>query len=576
MRTRLRARIRFVDSLGFRVAALLSIALLPLGVVAALQNIRTLNEAERLTTTALIGRTAEAAAAERALMLTTFGAAEGLVESVIALRDDPAACHDLLSNFVKQSGAVNFAGFTGTDGIQQCYSQGRDLDVRDNPKFQRMQTLREPFISATAVGLQSGEPVVTIRWPVQSEGEYLGYLVLSIPNQAIEDIRNFGGDHANPSLVTFNQFGEVLTTDEGDSTEVSSRVPAGRPLVELARDQDQTFRDLNRRGDPRIYTVVAVIPGKVFAMGSWSPGEAPGMAKAVLAIGYPLLMWLASVGVAYFAVHRMVVRHVREMRGQMRRFALGQRDVPPDVLTGAPAEIQDVSQTFHNLARILIRDEQELEESVEEKTVLLREVHHRVKNNLQLIASIMNMQIRRVKEPSARAVLKSMQDRVMSLATIHRSLYTAERLSAVPVDELLAEICNQMIVLGGVPGQNIAVDTSFSPITLYPDQAVPLALLATEAVTNAMKYVGIPDEGAASIRVTLATEGEERARFTVENTTGRPPPGQNQETVPLSTGLGSQLMQAFVTQLEGEMESGVRDGHYRVTVSFPLGEIMPD
>ena len=252
MRTRLRARIRFVDSLGFRVAALLSIALLPLGVVAALQNIRTLNEAERLTTTALIGRTAEAAAAERALMLTTFGAAEGLVESVIALRDDPAACHDLLSNFVKQSGAVNFAGFTGTDGIQQCYSQGRELDVRDNPKFQRMQTLREPFISATAVGLQSGEPVVTIRWPMQSEGEYLGYLVLSIPNQAIEDIRNFGGDHANPSLVTFNQFGEVLTTDEGDSTEVSSRVPAGRPLVELARDQDQTFRDLNRRGDPRI------------------------------------------------------------------------------------------------------------------------------------------------------------------------------------------------------------------------------------------------------------------------------------------------------------------------------------
>lgn len=576
MKAGLRGRIRFVDSLAFRVAVLLSIALLPLGVISVLQNLRIIAAAERLTDAALSGRTAEAAASERALMLTTFGAAEGLVESILALQNDPQACREMLASFVRQSGAVSFAGFTSADGIQRCFSSGRELDLRDSPYFHRMAEMREPSIASSARGPQTDEPVVTIRWPVNSGDSYLGYLVLSIPHRSIEDIRNFGVDHAEPNLVTFNQFGEVLTTDDASFTDVDSRLPAHHDLVDLARDHDQAFRDDSRTGERRIFTAVAVIPGQVYALGSWPPGEAPGYGRIGAAVLFPLLMWLASVGVAYFAVHRLVIRHVREMRGQMRRFALGQRDAPPEVLTGAPAEIQDVSQTFHNLARILIRDEQELEDSVEEKTVLLREVHHRVKNNLQLIASIMNMQIRRVKEPSARAVLKSVQDRVMSLATIHRSLYTAERLSAVPVDELLAEICDQMIVLAGAPGQNIAVSTRFAPITLYPDHAVPLALLATEAVTNAIKYLGEPAEGPPAISVTLTTDGEGQARFTVENSTGRPLAG-HAPAGPPGTGLGAQLIQAFVTQLDGRMEAGEGEGgRYRLTVSFPIGIPHPE
>lgn len=575
MKTGLRSRIRFVESLGFRVAALLSIALLPLGVIAVGQNLRTLTVAEGLTTTALLGRTAEAAATERALMLNTYGAAEGLAESVLALKDDPAACQALLAAFVKQSGAVTFAGFTSADGIQRCYSQGRELDVRDTPNYRRMMDLRTPFIVAAQQGLQTGQPVVTIRWPVQNAEGMQGYLVLSIPHREIEEIRNFRSDTPGPSLVTFNQFGEVLTTDQADFHEVDSRLPATRPLADLVAAGEETFRDRTRSGEPRIFTLVTVIPGQVFALGSWPPGEAMAPARVMTAALYPLLMWLASVGVAYFAVHHLVIRHVRALRGQMRRFALGQRDIPPEVLTGAPGEIQDVSQTFHNLARILIRDEQELEESVREKTVLLREVHHRVKNNLQLIASIMNMQIRRVKEPSARAVLKSVQDRVMSLATIHRSLYTAERLSAVRVNELLSEISHQMIVLGDGPGSEIAVSAEFAPITLYPDQAVPLALLATEAMTNAMKYMGVPESGQAGLRMTLAMEGEDRARFTVENSIGEPLPGQAPEAR-MGTGLGSQLIQAFVTQLDGQIEAGVEGEVYRLTLVFPLGELVEE
>src|SRR5690606_12464548 len=166
----------------------------------------------------------------------------------------------------------------------------------------------------------------------------------------------------------------------------------------------------------------------------------------ISAILFTLALFFVSLTVAYFAVDHLVLRHVRELRGQMRHFAVGDRTQLPRVIREAPTEIADVSQTFHNMARILIRDEEQMENAVAEKTVLLKEVHHRVKNNLQLIASIINMQSRLLADPDAKSVLRSVQDRVASLATIYRNLYQAEHLDAVEAGRLIADIVNQMMV----------------------------------------------------------------------------------------------------------------------------------
>ena len=222
----------------------------------------------------------------------------------------------------------------------------------------------------------------------------------------------------------------------------------------------------------------------------------------------PLILWAASLGVAYFAVYRLVLRHIRELRSQMRRFAIGDRSAPPPVLVDAPAEIEDMSQTFHNMARILIRDEEAMEAAVQEKTVLLKEVHHRVKNNLQLIASIINMQSRMIQHDDARQVLRSVQDRVASLATIYRNLYQAEHLDSVDADRLVSDIITQMTQASLEPTAHLRIETRLEPLVLMPDQAVPLSLLATEAFTNALKYAGAPEPGAQPwVQVTLCSEG---------------------------------------------------------------------
>ena len=152
-----------------------------------------------------------------------------------------------------------------------------------------------------------------------------------------------------------------------------------------------------------------------------------------------------------------------------------------------------MSETFRNMARIVIRDAAAREEAVAEKTVLLKEVHHRVKNNLQLIASIINMQSRVIDDTDAKRVLRSVQDRVASLATIYKNLYQAEHLESVEADRLIRDIIGQMSTASVVNDQSIQVDTQLEPLVLLPDQAVPLTLLTTEAFTNALKYAGASD-----------------------------------------------------------------------------------
>lgn len=171
---------------------------------------------------------------------------------------------------------------------------------------------------------QTDEPVVTIRWPVNSGDGHLGLSGALHPrDSSIEDIRDFGVDHAEPNLVTFNQFGEVLTTDDASFTDVDPACRAHCDLVDLARDHGQAnsrdeqptrgAADLHRGGgDPG--------PGHMhWAAGRRARRRATGGSEQRCCFhGTTDVAGLG--GVAYFAVHRLVIRHVREMR-RMRRFA---------------------------------------------------------------------------------------------------------------------------------------------------------------------------------------------------------------------------------------------------------------
>ncbi|MDM7459508.1 MAG: sensor histidine kinase [Paracoccus sp. (in: a-proteobacteria)] len=561
----------FTRRLGFRLAALLSLAILPIGLISLVQNLHLSRQAAQGTEIALLVRTASAASGERALLQSALASAEALGSSILDVLDQPIACAELLRQFVLRSGTYVNAAFVPLSGVTQCNASSRNgetLDLTDSPVFQRF--IEEPVthVMAVAHGALSNQPITIVVQPLYRQNELLGYMTVSLSQDLLRSTHSQRGAAENARIITFNSRGEVLTADSTLGASANDFLPRDLSLVELSQRGEQTFRAVSNHGENRVFTVVPVVSGLVYALGSWSP-RAAGLGVFQLswlgAIMLPIALWAVSLAVAYLAVFRLVLRHITVLRGQMRRFAIGARDVAPPVLVGAPTEIADVSQTFHNMARILIRDEEAMSRAVAEKSVLLKEVHHRVKNNLQLIASIINMQGRLIEDPDAKRVLRSIQDRVSALATIYRNLYQAEHLDAVQTDMLLTDIITQLTAVSAVSANPVEVEMRIGKLSMLPDQAVPLTLLATEGFTNALKY-GRPSAPDTQpwVRVTLEETAPGRGCLEIENSVSPDDPDKR------GTGLGSQLIEAFAMQLEADVSQERLEDRFRLTVAFKV------
>ena len=257
----------------------------------------------------------------------------------------------------------------------------------------------------------------------------------------------------------------------------------------------------------------------------------------------------------------------------MRRFALGERSAQSLRLDAPPGELADAERAFNRMALIISDAEARREADLRDKEVLLKEVHHRVKNNLQLIASIMNMQARNARSPETKQMLAGLQQRVRGLAMLHRTLYTTPELTTVDGADLIRTVVND--VTQALDADDLALEMSLDRVDLYPDQAVPLSMLLAEAVTNAVKHIGRAPDGRTAIDVSLVTEDDGRVRVSVSNTKGERLPGRQPPHEDEPSGLGTRLMAAFVAQLDGSAETEETDERYVYTVTLQARDFEP-
>jgi PAS domain S-box-containing protein len=148
---------------------------------------------------------------------------------------------------------------------------------------------------------------------------------------------------------------------------------------------------------------------------------------------------------------------------------------------------------------------QDLQESVEQKTVLLHEVEHRVKNNLQLISSLIQYQARRTADPVVKAALGEVQERVSALSTVHRRLFQSEDAARFDVSQFLRDIVDDL--LGRTGRQDIAVAWRLERVDADAARAAPLALLINEVLAHMMKG-GLPPGPGGKLRIELSRTGE--------------------------------------------------------------------
>ena len=300
-------------------------------------------------------------------------------------------------------------------------------------------------------------------------------------------------------------------------------------------------------GAPRVFTITPLLGGDIFAvLSAPSPGPFSWARLNLLSsVIFPLFAFLATLAAVWMAADRVIVRWLHYVERIAAIYARGRFTVRPLQAERAPPEIRELADTLAAMAETIVARDASLHESLAHKDALMREIHHRVKNNLQVITSLLSLQQRALSDPAAREVLTDTRQRINALALIYRALYQGEDLRRVELGAFLQELIAQLIMADQDATGAIRTELEADDLVIHPDKLAPLALYAVEAITNAQKHAFAGRGG--TLRVSFKLIGDE-AELEISDDG----PGQSQ---PRSGGVGRTLMAAFARQLQGRAES---------------------
>lgn len=208
--------------------------------------------------------------------------------------------------------------------------------------------------------------------------------------------------------------------------------------------------------------------------------------------------------------------------------------------------------------------EERIRAALEEKDVLLREVHHRVKNNFLVIISLLSLQAQYSTDRSIEDILYEVQERIRSMALVHQRLYQSESLAKIDFAGYVEEMCHSLLTSFGNPGSRVRVDIEGGGVLLGVDEAVPAGMIVNELVTNSLKYA-FPDDAEGRVVVRLENEDGRMAISVQDNGVGLP----SEVEVASSRSFGLMLVRLLTEQLRGTLELASGDGA-GFTVRFSL------
>jgi two-component sensor histidine kinase len=195
-----------------------------------------------------------------------------------------------------------------------------------------------------------------------------------------------------------------------------------------------------------------------------------------------------------------------------------------------------------------IEYEDKLIESVKEKEILLKEVHHRVKNNLQVINSILNLQSSYIKDEQTLRIIVESQNRIRSMSYIHESLYQTTNFSSISFDDYLTNLIQNLVHSYEVYSDKTKLTIDVDKVELALDQAIPCGLILNELITNSLKYAYPNDQG-GEISISVK-ETENKIHMTVKDFGVGLPVGFK---ISESDSLGLSLVDTLIDQLDGEL-----------------------
>ena len=514
-------------------------ALLPIAIVSILQGV----ERARIDVAEVhdrLSQSAQGAAADEENLLLSAEQIARAVSNISDVRSMDRRCDGILSDAL--IGVRYFANIARIDrrGVVACSAlpnaKGRPANAQ---LFQRARTSKDFAVSGQIHSTVLNRPIIAGVLPMHDKtGAFDGAVSIALELRWL-DLMVRAHDLPKDAVVfVYDTGGHLLATNRPQIAAQligSTRTPADDNALHSATD-----------GDGRDWTIAsAPLKGSAISV-AFAMRENRLFGPTYLHVGADFLMPILMIGLAWagiwFATERQVTQWIAYLRRISAAYRSGHYTIRPQ-LEDAPAEFRALGDGLSEMADAIQDRDRKLRDALAQKTLLIREIHHRVKNNLQIVMSLLSLQAGQLKDPAAREALMQAQVRINALALVHRILHEIEDQTTIDLKRLLHELTTQ--ITEGMRGEvrSVRVEENLVPCEVSGDVAVPVALFAVEALTNIFKYAFPPGHDGV-VKVDLVRAGG-RLKLTIADN------GVGFDESITRSGIGTRLIRTFGQQIGG-------------------------
>jgi two-component sensor histidine kinase len=452
---------------------------------------------------------------------------------------------------------------TDDKGVARCASapSARGMNFSDRELFKTVQQSRAFTVGSYIASRITPRTVVPMGLPVMKDGQFHGLCAIGLSLRSMAEQLAAPQSAGAAGVALVDRDGAPL----GGDPRALAALPVSSRVVAAIAQRQANFSDYAQNGATYDFAIRPLAGGQLFAVGvvpsdrsfaslllDWWEFALVATAGLVLVVA----LWL---GADRWCVRPL--RHIQDFAGRVARGESVALEGPP---TWAP-EMVSVAARVNEMAAAIVSREQELKAGLEQRDHMLREIHHRVKNNLQMISSLLNLQAGEIRSPRIRRFFGDAQNRVLTLSILHRHLYERSSWSLVDFQQFISDLVRQISVARpGIERPQPRYTIRAPIMAVGPDIAIPVGLIVTEAVSRALNHdftaVAVPE-----VRIEAHEKGEE-VELAIEDN------GLDQAAANAPRGnFGLTLIRGLAMQLGGEVEMAPRPGGgTRVIVSFPM------
>ncbi len=377
---------------------------------------------------------------------------------------------------------------------------------------------------------------------------------------------------ANRALFFDNRNPALPKTGSGPSRNETLRFAVGQDLVdEVVGRRLIDFEAIGNDEVRRVYSSVALPHGNVTVLFGVPAASALGWIEKDLVTRILSVcgIWWTGIAAAWLGTRLLITRWIMTLRRMAQALAGGNYEVADVNLNEAPSELRSLGETMVLMAGRIEAREEELSGRCNRRTSCSRKSTIGSRTTCRSSAASLNLHGKSVAEPNARNALDDVKMRVRALALVHRYLYEADDVRVVPLQMFMTELCRTLVNSLSDIRRRISLRVDIPEIAIKSDWAVPVALLVTEAITNAMKHA-FPGDRAGNIAVRLGVNRVTgRAVLTVSDDGVGPPLSDPDQS---NRHLGLHLIEAFARQIGGDLAISGPPG-MTIKVRFGVGRL---